>query len=116
MGIKSTRYVTREEALRLLEEAPYFPDRLLGNLLDVIADSMSEGEPTYCDGVSYFDNFLIREPMWFAEGDRVRSSRYPGTIFCVTMVDQARRTVRAVAEYEGMDCIYLFEDDGWTKV
>lgn len=54
IGIKSTQRITREQELSiLLDEIPKLPNDLLGDLLDLIADS----EKSY--SLSMFDNFIV---------------------------------------------------------
>ena len=54
MSIKTTRYISREEALVILNfELMGASDKMLGDLLDAVADS-GEGK-----SVSIFDNFIV---------------------------------------------------------
>lgn len=56
MSIKSTQRITREQALSiLLDEIPKLPNDLLGDLLDMIADSEKSFR------ISKFDNFIVSE-------------------------------------------------------
>ncbi len=53
MSIKSTQHINRKQAERMLqEEIPHLSNGLLGDILDLIANTGS----TY---LSYFDNFII---------------------------------------------------------
>jgi hypothetical protein len=64
MGIKSTRTITRQLALEiLLEEIPEMSNDVLGDLMDVLADSK---QSKY---TCQFDNFVVTE---FAEEEPVR--------------------------------------------
>jgi hypothetical protein len=56
MSIKSTQRISRERALTiLLAELPNLPNDVLGDLLDVLADS---GHSKVC---SKFDNFIVSD-------------------------------------------------------
>lgn len=71
MSIKSTRYVSRTQAMAaLLAVIPQLPDKVLGDMLDLVADTRE-----YADGylveplsISYFDNFMVHrdedKPDW----------------------------------------------------
>lgn len=56
MGVKSTRRITREQALDiLLSEIPELPNDALATLLDALADTEQSKR------ISYFDNFIVSE-------------------------------------------------------
>ena len=56
MSIKSTSRITRETALSiLLEELPTLPNDVLGDLMDVLANSE---QSKHC---SRFDNFIVSD-------------------------------------------------------
>lgn len=56
MSIKTTQRVKREQALEILmSELPVLPNDVLGDLMDILADS------GHSKRLSRFDNFIVSE-------------------------------------------------------
>lgn len=56
MSIKSTQYITRKQAVEILQsEIQELPNDTLATLLDKIADSQQSKR------LSYFDNFIVSD-------------------------------------------------------
>ncbi len=56
MGIKSTRRITRQQALEILtDDLPKLSNDALGDLMDALADTKQSHH------VSYFDNFIVSD-------------------------------------------------------